>query len=54
MKPESIIDLTILALTLLLVACVPALLGEYSDAGDGDAGFRADVRAPFLRHGVKL
>lgn len=42
-----IIDLTILALTLLLVACVPALLGEYSDAG-----VKASTEAPFLRHGV--
>lgn len=49
-----LIDLTLLALTLYLLCCIPALLSEYSDARDGDAGFKADVRAPFLRHGVKL
>lgn len=49
MKTEHIIDLTILALTLLLVALIPLRVMEYRDAN-----FKADVERPFRDHGVKL
>lgn len=44
-----LIDLALWAFALYLLACVPALLSEYRDAG-----VKAATEAPFLRHGVKL
>lgn len=47
MSRSTMIDLALVAFALYLLACVPALLSEYRDAG-----VKAATEAPFLRHGV--